>query len=234
MISEKRWEKAQSEEMSNLGESGRSSWRLLYELSEHAEVIRELEVMLKGVNGLTALEVGVGPLGIGFLAVHAFIHLSKIVGVEPLPILDIDLGDKALEKYAKELQDRLKIIRSKGENLPLDDETFDISCSINVIDHAHSPDDILKEIARVTKHGGVLVLGVNTLSFLGRIKWRLLRAMKPDKFLFVAHPHIFSWTQVRRKLLAGGWSLHWENKPSIFQRVAGHGRMSFWILLKEA
>jgi ubiquinone/menaquinone biosynthesis C-methylase UbiE len=195
-------------------------------------VIKELEVLLKGKDGLTALEVGVGPLGIGFLAVHAFIHLSRIVGVEPLTILDIELDDKVHEKYAKELQQRVKIIKSKGENLPFNKESFDISCSINVIDHAQSPEYILDEMARVTKHGGILVLSVSTLSFMGRIKWRFLRAIKSNKFLFVAHPHIFSWTHVRRKLQSANWAIHWENKPSLFQRFAGHGRMSFWIVHK--
>ncbi len=230
MISEKQWKEAQSSEASNWADTGHNSWRLLYELTEHSEVAKRLHGYLCGKKALRALEVGVGPLGIGFLAVHMAPYFSKIIGVEPLSTLEIDLEDKALQNYARTLQSRVEAVKAKGENIPFDDESFDVTACINVIDHAHAPNDILTEIRRVTKSGGIFILGVNTLSFLGRMKWRLLRAGKPNAFLFVAHPYIYGWAQIYKKLRASNWSTLWKNRPLTFERVAGHGRMSFWIL----
>jgi ubiquinone/menaquinone biosynthesis C-methylase UbiE len=176
--------------------------------------------------------VGVGPLGIGFLAVHIAPFFSQIVAVEPLSILEVDLQDKALQNYAKSLQSRVEVVKAKGENIPFDDESFDVTCCINVIDHSNAPDEILEEVWRVTKNGGIFIFGVNTLSFLGRIKWRLLRARKPNKSLYVAHPYIYGWAQIHKRFQASNWSTLWENKPSILERLAGHGRMSFFILTR--
>ena len=229
MISEERWKKAQAAEADNWADTGRNSWRLLYELTEHSDVAKQLHSLLNGRTNLVGLEVGVGLLGIGFLAVHTFPYFSRIVGVEPLSIVEIDLEDKALTKYTKELQSRVEVVKVKGENLPFADHSFDTVCCINVIDHSHSPDQILKEIARVTKPDGIFVFGVNTLSLLGRQKWRMLRFLNPNKPLFVAHPHILSW-RCARGMASPSWSILWENKPSGWQRFAGHGRMSFWIL----
>ena len=231
MINEEQWKRAQTAEAANWADSGRNAWRLLHELTEHSEIAKNLLLCLEGKKKIRALEVGIGPLGIGFLAVHMAPYISKIVAIEPLPILGIDLDDKALENYAKTLQSRVEVVRARGEKVPFPDESFDVTCCINVIDHAQAPDKILAEICRVTKAGGIFIFGVSTLSFLGRLKWRLLRAKKPNAFLFVAHPHIYSWKQICKKFIAaGGWSMVWENRPSVLRRIAGHSLMSFWVL----
>ncbi len=122
----------------------------------------------------------------------------------------------------------------KGEDLPYQNAAFDVTCCINVIDHAQNPDEILAEVRRITKFGGLFVFGVNTLSWLGRLKWRMLRVFRPDTPLFVAHPHIYGWGQIHHKIRAGGWRIVWQDKPSLLQRLAGHGRMSSWILRKNS
>jgi SAM-dependent methyltransferase len=228
-ISDRKWERAQEVQASNWKSKGAREDLLLHELVEHTEVAVNLHSFLDGVAGLTGLEVGIGPLGIGFLAIYASSHFSKIVGVEPLPILAINVRDEALRKYASDLQSRVQVVMGKGEELSFADRSFDVACCINVVDHARSPGTILAEIARVTKPGGLFIFGVNTLSLLGRQKWRILRSARPDKPLFVAHPHILSWRQAREAVRTD-WSILWENEPSPRQKLAGHGRMSFWIL----
>lgn len=234
MITEQDWRKAQEAEASNWADAGRDTARLLYELVEHSEISKQLHTILGAKKNLHAIEIGVGPLGIGFLGVHAHSYCSSIIGIEPLPIITISLDDKALEAYARILQSRVQILAGKGEALPFADNSFDLACCINVIDHAHKPVDILKQIHSKLKSGGLLLFGVNTLSFLGRLKWRFLRARQPDSFQFLAHPHIYGWARMNNLLSSLDWSKRlWTNKPSILSRVAGHGRMSFWILQKE-
>jgi len=229
-ITQDRWNAAQTAEAANWQDAASRSSRVLYELTEHSEAAKVLDTYLGGKEDLDGLEVGIGPLGTGFLAVHAAGYFGRIIGLEPLPILDVNLADKALQEYVRAIQSRVEVVQAKGEAIPFGDETFDVTCCINVIDHAQHPDAILEEIRRVTKCGGIFVFGVNTLSLLGRIKWRVLRWMRPDKFLFVAHPHIYGWGQMSRQLRGQSLTMLWDNKPSLWQRMAGHGRMSFWIL----
>jgi SAM-dependent methyltransferase len=105
---------------------------------------------------------------------------------------------------------------------------------VNVVDHGRNPGGVVAEIHRVLKPGGVLVFGVNTLSVLGEVKWRMWKAFRPKEWLFVAHPHTFTWRRAER-MLRGAMArsrVLWRNEPGVFGRAAGHGRMSFWILEK--
>lgn len=229
MITAERWSVAQCAEAADWAEAGTNGWRLIHELTEHAGVAEPLHDYLRDKKGLKALEVGVGPLGIGFLAVHAHSYMAEIVGVEPLPILQIAQKDEALQTYARALQSRVKVIQVKGEDLPFEDDSFDITSCINVIDHTHLPGQVLEQIGKVTKNGGLFVFGVGTLSFLGRLQWRLRRALQPNDHLYAAHPYIYSWGAMQSQLVRAGWSVLWDNRPSLSQRVFGHGRMSLWI-----
>jgi SAM-dependent methyltransferase len=207
--------------------------RILDELVEHYSVVAEqIERFLPPKNGLDAIEIGVGGLGIGFLTVCANRHFRRIVGVEPRPIESVSLDDKALEDYGRTLQSRILVVRSMGESLPFEGESFDVSCCINVLDHTRSPDDILHEIVRVTRRGGPFILGVHTKSLLGRGRWRLLRAISPGDSLYVAHPHIYSWHSLNASLMTHGWSVLWSNRPSVSRRLAWGTLMSVWILRK--
>jgi SAM-dependent methyltransferase len=48
------------------------------------------------------------------------------------------------------------ILDAKGENLPFDDETFDIVYSANVLEHTDDPARVLSEAIRTLKKGGIL------------------------------------------------------------------------------
>ena len=96
MITEQRWEKAQEGEAAYWSGCGRNAWHILHELTEHCKyVVPHLKPILEGRNDLDAVEIGVGCLGIGFLAVHADKHCRRIVGDEPLEIESIELEDEA-------------------------------------------------------------------------------------------------------------------------------------------
>jgi ubiquinone/menaquinone biosynthesis C-methylase UbiE len=232
-ISPERWLQAQNAERVYWRGSGTQIHRILDELVEHyATVARQTERFMPPKNGLNGIEIGVGCLGIGFLAVYASWHFRQIIGVEPLSIESIMLDDKALEDYARTLQSRVQIVRSMGESLPFESESFDVACCINVLDHTRSPDDILHEIVRVTRRGGMFILGVHTKSLLGRVRWRLLRTLRPGAPLYVAHPHVYSWHSMNAALIAHGWSVLWSNRPSASHRLARRTVMSVWILRK--
>lgn len=208
--------------------------RILHELSEHSGASRPLRRLTGERRFSKALKVGVGCFGLGFLAVHFFDRIDQMVGLDPLPRVELQPNDTALRNYLQAIRARMTYVVGQGERLPFDSAVYDLVASINVVDHAQAPDMILSEMNRVLKPGGHLVFGVNTLSTLGELKWRLGRWFEPKRFLYVAHPHTFQWRHadamvrqaVRGKVL-------WCNKPHPVTIVAGHGRMSFWILKKD-
>jgi len=76
----------------------------------------------------------------------------------------------------------LKVAREKGLNcimgdaydLPFPDETFDLVLSITMFEFIHRPEDVLREIHRVLKPGGEVLIGTMN----GRSAWFLFKRLK--------------------------------------------------------
>lgn len=224
---------AQKAELDNWIKDTANVTRIIQELAEHSEISYPLRGLTKNRRFPRALEVGVGCYGLGFLACHFSDRIDRLDGLDPLPRLDLNLKDPDLQHYTQILRERVNYLVGMGEKLPFDSASFDLAASVNVVDHAQDPEKILTEMNRVLKPGGLFVFGVNTLSTLGEIKWKIGRRRNPKKFLYVAHPHTFQWSRADamvRRVVPG--KVIWRNKPSRLTAFAGHGRMSFWIVTK--
>jgi len=202
-----------------------------YELNEHSGVLIPFRELFGARRLHRGLDVGVGPYGLGFLGPLLRDQIEQIDGLDPLPLLRLNIKDRALCDEICEIRRRVNYIQARGENIPARDGSYDIVACINVVDHACQPSRIVAEIARVLKPGGLLVFGVNTLSVLGELAWRLRRSLRLQDWLFVAHPHTFSWGSANAMLqvILSKCVRVWANNPSLWCRIAGHGRMSFWI-----
>jgi SAM-dependent methyltransferase len=224
--------KAQREELKNWAPHAGDISRLLYELTEHSEIAGPLEKHLPDRVD-AALEVGVGCFGLGVLAAHLPHRIRRITGVDPLPRLALDPPDAALKAYLQEVQRRVEYVQAQGESLPFESATFDLAACINVVDHAHAPARILEEIRRVLRPGGLLAFSVSTLSWAGEWKWRADRRRRPDNWLYVAHPHTFTWAAAHRLVTQFFPDVIWHSRVSSWARLAGRGRMSYWIARKR-
>ncbi len=230
-ISDASFQKAQDHEMANWVKDTANVTRMLYELVEHSEIAGPLDRYVP-TPAARSLEVGVGCFGLGFLSAHFAMKAGKIDGLDPLPRLDINLPDADLQRYIDALRSRVNYTSCPGERMPYDDATFDLIACINVVDHAQSPESILKEIHRVLKPGGIFAFSVSTLSFAGEKKWHFNRWRKPNEWLFVAHPHTYQWTRADAMLRSFFPNVLWSDKPNLRKRVMGKGRMSYWIVRK--
>lgn len=225
---------AQTAEIANWEKDVRNPSRVLHELTEHslpAGVLRELGQQQRFRR---ALEVGIGCFGLGFLAVHVPDLIDSIDGVDPLPRLDLNLPDEALASYVHAVRNRVHYHQLAAERLPFPNEAFDLVACINVVDHAQAPAAIIQEINRVLKPGGLLVFAVSILSMLGEWKWKLNRWRRPTQWLYVAHPHTFRWRTACQYLQAIPGETLWSTAPGRVQKLAGHGRMGYWLLRKAA
>lgn len=76
--------------------------------------------------------------------------------------IDPDPGGHGVGRYNTGSTSGLRIKRAEAEALPFDDNTFDVVYCSHVLEHVKDEAQSLKEMKRVLKPGGVLVIGMPT------------------------------------------------------------------------
>lgn len=140
------------------------------------------------------LEVGSGAHGLVFFLEH-----EGAIGVDPLA-----------DDYARlfpQWQHRAKTVQAHGEALPFEAESFDVVLCDNVVDHAESPEAIVRELVRVLAPGGLLYFTVHVhhpLYALASDAYGLARALKLPVVVGPFADHTVHLTlQEARSLFAG-------------------------------
>lgn len=94
------------------------------------------------------VEVGSGAHGLIF-----YFAAEHRIGVDPLAVSYGNLFPR--------WQGRAQTIAAVGESLPFADRSFDVVLCDNVVDHAESPRQIVRELTRILVPGGLLYFTVN-------------------------------------------------------------------------
>jgi SAM-dependent methyltransferase len=99
-----------------------------------------------------------------------------VVGLEPSHVMVL-----RAKKYLRESDSRLALARGVGESLPFKPHSFDKVMCKGALDHFLSPSETMREIARVLRPGGELVVSIANFDSLG---FRLGKRLYPiTKFL---------------------------------------------------
>jgi SAM-dependent methyltransferase len=117
-----------------------------------------------------------------------FFNIGRRYAIDPL-------ADFYIKSFGKIQDNRVVFLKGAGEALPYKNNFFDIVIIFNVLDHVDRPSDVLNEIYKVLKPGGIAYIGVHAYSFTGR-SYRKIREfihnidsnIKIDQ----GHPHSFS------------------------------------------
>jgi ubiquinone/menaquinone biosynthesis C-methylase UbiE len=94
------------------------------------------------------LEVGCGP-GYFLRWIEKWFPESEPYG--------LDLDEQLIE-FAGTHLNKTKLIIHDGHTLPFPDNTFDVVCSLQVIEHLESPESFFQEAKRTLKTNGLLIL----------------------------------------------------------------------------
>lgn len=122
---------------------------LMASMAAHsAAVYEKLSAICPIAPDARVLEVGSGAHGLIF-----FFKGGERIGVDPL-------ADHYRELFPA-WQNRVHTVAAFGEQLPFEDSSFDVVLCDNVVDHAERPRQIVGELARVLRPGGILYFTVN-------------------------------------------------------------------------
>jgi 2-polyprenyl-6-hydroxyphenyl methylase/3-demethylubiquinone-9 3-methyltransferase len=94
-----------------------------------------------------ALDIGCGG---GFFAEKLATRVDRVTGIDPS-----EPSIEAAQKHAAETGLDIDYQPARGEQIPFEDESFEIVCCCDVLEHVNDLEKVVEESARVLKPGGV-------------------------------------------------------------------------------
>lgn len=107
-------------------------------------------------------------LDVGCASGHMFSEIAK--RFPKAKYFGIDVYENAIE-YAKKNYPKIEFKTASADNLPFRDNFFNLVIFYETIEHVENPIACLKEIKRVLKKGGILILAMDSGSILFKIVW---------------------------------------------------------------
>jgi SAM-dependent methyltransferase len=181
---ENRWQHAQLKEDEFWKRNGVFNDQIARVVSRYGPVIDDISKQLKPESNI--LDVGCGPTCAG-----------QLFNIGSKSFLD-PLMDSYLKTYPEKIPEGEKLC-CPAENIPKEDESFDVVISFNALDHMINPIKVLSEIRRVLKKDGTFLLGI----FLHPAPIALLRRFVENCLPFLredAHPYSFTLASIRELL----------------------------------
>jgi SAM-dependent methyltransferase len=175
----------------------------------------------------TAVEVGIGPFGIGVISLLPWSADWLLIGVEPLPLVAPPASrlTAAMCEAVQELP--YQHVRGVGEHMPLRSGVCDLAVCHNVLEHVLSPREVLSELCRTLRPGAHLLLGEDARSAGGAVKMRYYtRVVRRASFMVTAHPHSFTAAQLEGMAREAGLQIVAAERParSLMVRLRGRAR----------
>lgn len=235
-VTAERWREAQGAELDFW--TGMEFYELVKACADKAEFWSRFEPAQSAatIAGKDILEIGCGPLGLSVVALHDGDPPRRLIKTDPLARLSVRDTHAAAARSGASFIDWVEQLASLGEYVQIAgedlafDAAFDTVITYNVLDHVRSPLRILENARRALRPGGTLILGVDCLSWLGRIRFEwITRRLARGTILVEAHPHTFLPGDVTRMIEAAGLRMTAvHGLPRRLKRLAGrHFRPAF-------
>lgn len=159
------------------------------------ELLRFVEDNINITSDTKILEVGSGAGGI----LTYLKESNNRYAIDPL-----EYFYETVDEFSTQRDESVKYFTAKGENIPFEDNMFDLIIMDNVLDHCDKPTDVMKEITRVLKNNGVVYFKQNTYHMWGRfIRWLM------EKFLIDrGHPFTFSKNDLKQLFVTNRLKVH--------------------------
>jgi SAM-dependent methyltransferase len=152
--------------------------------------IKEIEKWLNKTD-IAVIDIGSGPTCLG-----RFFNTSHKTYLDPL-----------IDFYRSYYKDELpyatgsNFINSMAETLPFDDNSFDAVLCYNMLDHTFNPQAIIREITRVLKPSGYLLVSIYAHGAI----LKNIRTLGEKSCVFKErpHPHSFTINDIKALFAAG-------------------------------
>ncbi len=133
--------------------------------------------------------------------------LDKFHGFYPeADLTGVDASDKAIS-YGKKFYKGINLIHADAHKLPFGNKNFDLVLCTEVLDHVAEPLKVLKEIKRVLKPGGIVIVELDdSQNFIFRFIWYVWIHL-PGSVWNHAHIHEFSIEKLESMIKRSGFRI---------------------------
>lgn len=162
----------------------------------HTHKIKFAKQIIEKIRFQNCLDVGCAS---GFMiseVYKAFPH-AKYFG--------IDIYDRVIE-HAQKTYPHINFKVASAEKLPFAENSFDLILFYETIEHVENPKDCLKEVKRILKKDGTLILTMDSGSLLFRIAWFIWENSK-GKIWQGAHLHPFHHTELEHLIRSSDFKI---------------------------
>lgn len=166
------------------------------------EIVDLLKPFIEIKSKTKILEIGSGAAGI-------ITHLQSDYRFAIDPLEDFY---SSISKYKNYRDKNVHYQTAVGENLPFKSDFFDLILMDNVLDHCNSPSQVLDEIKRVLRKGGILYFRQNTYHLWGRFIRKVMEFFLIDK----GHPHTFSKKELHRFFNNYGFEILYKTRDGYY------------------
>lgn len=203
MVSAQRWGQAQAYERGYwerqasaiaVGAAAQLDW-YRWRAEQLIERLRVLGLPHHTNGSARVLEVGSGPVG-----VSAFYPARERLAIDPLADIYAEIPELSALRSPE-----VTYRKGMGESLPAATKGYDLVMIENCIDHVRSIEEVMTELERVLRPGGILYLTVNCRTSWGFLVHRLLSRLGIDR----GHPHTFTADRARSLVSRGPFDLLW-------------------------
>jgi SAM-dependent methyltransferase len=176
------------------------------------------------------VEIGIGPLGVGCAHFVPRPDEQLVVGVEPLPLVaedDVRLPEPLGAVVRTCRAARYVHVCATGEETGLEDGRFAQAFCYNVLDHVRDPEAVVREVHRILRPGGRLVLACDALSLFSDLRFNVYVKRRHHESIYVrAHTFRFRAGELPRLLEHAGFRViaKQERRPRWAHELAGHAQ----------
>lgn len=135
--------------------------------------------------------------------------LSQLQQVFPqTKCIGVDVYSEAV-KYGQKIYHRLTLKTADIHKLPFTHHAFDLTICTEVLEHVVNPSQVLREIKRVTKPNGEIIIEMDSGNWLFRLIWSFWTELK-GKVWTSAHIQTFDAKKLKRTIEKAGLKIEHE------------------------
>lgn len=142
-------------------------------------------------------------------------HWTALFASLGFEVVGVDVSAAMLRAACAKGIERARFVRADGAALPFPDGAFDVSAAVTVLEFASDPQALLGEMARCTRRGGRMVVGVlrkGTFSARRRVRsgsplWHAARFFEAAELLSLLSRYGAARVEAAARVPPWGWLL---------------------------